>query len=317
MSASLGPADRQVGLVGLWRCGGLSLRKLVVRAFEGYRVSQLDARSAQFAYYSVLALAPLLIVIIAGVAHLPLEGVLESFLDAVDVGMPTNVVQLLERQVLDIQARTSVELIVVGMLLLGLAGSRIFLTLGAGLDSAYGVRQARRFWKSSGVALVMTLAAFLLLLVSMIFLVVGPMLGDFITQRVHAVPMDAQWIQILFSSGMRWGIACSFMLAATSIIYWLIPSLKIPWYLVSPGSLFATAGWVAATQGFRVYVESFGRYNQTYGALGGVVVLMIWLYLTGALLLMGGQINAVIHHAANEQQLKEPSLAPSDADQAK
>lgn len=311
MSASLGQGDRQVGLVGLWRCGGLSLWKLVTRAFQGYRIHQLDARSAQFAYYSVLALAPLLIVIIAGVAHLPLEGVLESFLDAVDVGMPRNVVQLLERQVLDIQARTSVELIVLGMLLLGLAGSHIFLTLGAGLDASFGVQQPRRFWKSSGVALVMTLAAFLLLLVSMILLVVGPWLGDLITHNVHALPLETPWIQVLLSSGMRWGIACSFMLAATSIIYWLIPSLKLPWYLVSPGSLFATAGWVAATQGFRIYVESFGRYNETYGALGGVVVLMIWLYLTGALLLMGGQINAVIHQAVREQQLTATSLAPS------
>ena len=70
---------------------------------------------------------------------------------------------------------------------------------------------------------------------------------------------------------------------------------------MSPGSLFATTGWVVVTQGFRIYVENFARYNETYGALGGVVVLLIWLYLTGSLLLAGGQINAVIHCAAEKK----------------
>jgi membrane protein len=90
------------------------------------------------------------------------------------------------------------------------------------------------------------------------------------------------------------------MLLATSVIYWLIPGTKVRWHAVSPGSLFATTGWVGVTQGFRIYVENFARYNETYGALGGVVVLLVWLYLTGSLLLAGGQINAVIHRAAEE-----------------
>ena len=84
-----------------------------------------------------------------------------------------------------------------------------------------------------------------------------------------------------------------------------MPSVKLPWYPLSPGSLFATVAWVIVTQGFRAYVENLGQYNETYGALGGVVVLMIWFYLTGSLLLLGGQINSVIHRAA----VSEPRVA--------
>jgi membrane protein len=88
------------------------------------------------------------------------------------------------------------------------------------------------------------------------------------------------------------------MLLVTSTIYWLMPSANVRWHWVSPGSLFATVGWIAVTQGFRLYVENIARYNETYGTLGGVVVLLTWLYFTGAVLMMGGQIDSVIQTAA-------------------
>ena len=138
----------------LWRLGGLTLRQLLSRSVASYREHQLDARSAQFAYYALLALSPLLIVVIASVAKFP--KVLKSFIDAVKVGMPDPVAQLIETQVLDIEQRSHLSLIVVGLVLLGIAGSRLFLTMGAGFDAAYGVETPRRFLKAGAVALLMT-----------------------------------------------------------------------------------------------------------------------------------------------------------------
>jgi len=284
---------RRVPFSTLWQFGGLSIGQLARQAITGYRKNQFDARSAQFAFYSMLALAPLLIVIIACVAQLPLEGVLDSFLKAVGVGMPQSVAQLIRRQVEDIQAHSSLGLILGGLLLLAIAGSRVFLTLSAGLDTAYNVQQRRRFWKNGGVALVLTLGVFVLFLVAMILLVLGPMATAFITDRI-----EVAWVHVLLSRGVRWGVACGFILISASSIYWLCPTVSVPWYWLSPGSTFATTGWIVVTQGFRLYVENLGRYNETYGALGGVVVLLIWLYLTGSLFLMGGQIDSVIHRAA-------------------
>lgn len=284
-----------------WRLGGLSLRDLTVRTVKGFRENQLDARSAQFAYYSMLALAPLLILTIGGVAQLPLSGVLKSFLNAVGAGLPHNVVELIERQIEDIQASSTLGLFGLGFLLLSVAGSRVFLTLGAGLDAAYGVERRRRYLKARAVALAMTFGVFLLLLVAMILLVLGPMAADALLGR-----FGLKWLDVLLSAGMRWGVACGFMLLAASVLYWLVPSRRVRWYVVSPGSAFATVGWVAAMQGMRYYVEGIAqaRYNETYGALGGVVVLLVWLYLTGALLLLGGQINGEILRAAEARDAK-------------
>lgn len=299
MSGSPSDKAARIGIVALWRLGGLSPWQLIRQSLKCYREHKFDARSAQFAYYSMLALAPLLIVVIGCVAQFPLEGVLEregvldSFLKAVAKGMPDNVVELIKGQIRNIQEHSTVQLIAVGLVLLGIAGSRLFMTMGAGLDAAYDVERRRKFWRSGGVSLLLTLGVSLLLLAAMVSLVIGPMVTRLITDMVH-IP----WNQFLFYTGIRWGVACGFLLISTSVIYWIVPSVSLRWYFLSPGSVFATTGWVVVTQGFRAYVENLGRYNETYGALGGVVVLMIWLYLTGSLLLMGGQINSVIHRAA-------------------
>ena len=299
MSGPPSETEERVSFLTLWRLGGLSIWQLIRRSAEGYRAHQFDARSAQFAYYSMLALAPLLIVIIACIAQFPLEGVLErqgvleSFLKAVAKGMPDNVVELFKDQIRNIQAHSTWQLIALGLALLGIAGSRVFLTMGAGLDAAYGVEVRRHFWKAGGLSLALTVGVSLLLLAAMVLLVVGPMITRLVTDTVH-IP----WNRLLFYTGIRWGVACGFLLVSTSVIYCVVPSVKLPWYPLSPGSLFATVAWVIVTQGFRAYVENLGQYNETYGALGGVVVLMIWFYLTGSLLLLGGQINSVIHRAA-------------------
>ncbi|MBT6153170.1 MAG: YihY/virulence factor BrkB family protein [Planctomycetaceae bacterium] len=290
-----------VSLKTLWRLGGLSILELVMRTIRERRSHQLDARSAQFSYYSMLALAPLLILIIASVAQLPLDNVLESFLRAIKAGLPDNVVQLIKRQIADIQQHSTWMLMGVALVLLGVAGSRVFLTLGAGLDAAYGVEERRRFFRASAVALALTFGVFVLLLLAMVLLVVGPMVAEYLLGRI-----DAPWLHVVLSTGVRWGVACGFMLIATSVVYWLVPSVKLPWYWVSPGSLFATVGWIVTMQGMRLYIENIAsaRYNETYGALGGVVVLLVWLYMTGTLLLTGGQINGIIRDAATGQNEK-------------
>src|SRR5262249_13664807 len=109
------------------------------------------------------------------------------------------------------------------------------------------------------------------------------------------------YLTTILQGGVRWGVVGACLWIATTAIYCLVPNVKLNWYWFSPGSVFAVIGWVLSSQGFRVYVENFASYNKTYGALGGVIVLIVWLNLTGAVLLMGGQINGIIHAAEMAQ----------------
>lgn len=279
----------------LWRFGGLSLRELLARSLRGFAGNQFGARSTQFAYFSLLAFFPLLILLLAALARLPIAGILENSLEAADRGLPANMAALLRAQVRDIQAHSTVGLIAVSTLVLTIAGSRVFLTITTALNLAYGVKETRRFWQVFGMAFLLNFAATLLFLAGLVLMITGPMLAGFISEW----QLDHPLLQLIVRRGVRWGVVCACLWIYTSAVYSIAPNVKLPWYWLSPGSAFAVLGSVLVSQGFRLYVENLARFNETYGALGGVVVLIIWFHLTGSVLLMGGQINAVIHRAAS------------------
>ena len=300
--------QRRTGYAALWTLGGLSPWRAVSRSFRQFHRNQLDARSAQFAYYSILALAPFLIVIVACVAQLPLEGIVESFLRALNRGFPETTVNLIQTQLNDVQENSTTQLIALGLFLLSIAGSRVFITLEYGLDSANGITNGRHFLKSGLLAISLTFGVLVLLLLAMILLVVGPLTTEYLTQSI-----ETAWVHLLLSDGVRWTVACGFMLIAASVVYWLVPSRHGAWYWLSPGSVVATGGWVLVTQGLRMWVEGVGSYNETYGALAAVLVLLVWLYLTGMMFLYGGQLNAVILNAARELSKPGPSTTQPDS----
>jgi membrane protein len=307
MSKNRAPVADAVASIGrtarLWQFGGLSLWQLAVRSVRGYGENHFGGYSARFAYYCMLALFPLLILLIAAIAHLPISGVLENSLDAARRALGEDISAVLRRQVHDIQSHSTVSLIAAGLVVLAIAGSQVFLTITEGLNLAYGVKESRRSWQVYGMALFLNIAASLLLLVAVVLMIAGPMLSAFVEHHGFDVPVVAT----ILRRGVRWGVVCACLWLYTSAVYSLGPSLKLPWYWLSPGSAFAVAGWVLVSQGFRLYVENLGRYNETYGALGGVIVLMVWFNLTGAVLLMGGQINGVIHAAETAAAASQPS----------
>ncbi|WP_298862632.1 YhjD/YihY/BrkB family envelope integrity protein, partial [uncultured Gimesia sp.] len=114
----------KIGFRAMWKFGGLTPWDLILRSFKGYNKHRLSAHSAQFAYYAIFTLIPLLIVIIACVAQLPIQGLIHSMENAINQGLPQNVSQMLFDQIRDIQQKSTYSLIMVGLFLLALGGMR-------------------------------------------------------------------------------------------------------------------------------------------------------------------------------------------------
>lgn len=273
----------------LWTLGGLSPWSFLVQVSREFIRLQVNARSAALAYYALFSTAPLFILILAVSALLPIEDLLASTLQAIDKGMPENVMTLIRHQLDDIEGSINITLTIGSTLLLMTSGSRLLRTLGQGLDAAYGVDKPRRFLQARLISVLMVFVLFLLFLVTMIALVFGPQILRFILRE-----LQIDWLQSPAYHFSRWGTAALFMLLASALMYWIVPSVKVRFYLISPGSLFATIGSAFATVGIAFYVDSFHRFNEIYGTLGGIVALLIWFQFTGLLLLTGGLINGII-----------------------
>lgn len=286
----------------IWKFGGLSPLELLQRTHREFRDRQLSARCAQFAYYSMLGMMPLLIVIVIAIRYMPIEGILNNFLGLLERTFPPAAYEIFRNQILDVQQQDSTTYIALGVIVFLYAGSRLFLTIGEGLNVAFGhpprLRRVRTYWLS----LVMTFSIALLMMLALILLVIGPLAIEWIVQGLK-LPLPESLSYHLF----RWGIVTGFLLVLTSAIYYFVPAHGLPWRWFTPGTVFAVVGWTGASHAFRWYVANYARYNQIYGTLGGVVAVLLWLYLAGAILFIGAQINGIIYEAIQQTAQTKPS----------
>ena len=158
------------------------------------------------------------------------------------------------------------------------------------LNLAYDVKESRPLWKTEGIAFGMTLGGALLVLLGVAALVAG---GD-VGLVAGRAPGLRHGVRRHLELGAVAGHGRRHHVRAPPIGYYLLPDVVQEFRFITPGSIFGTLVWLAATWGFSFYAGHFGSYNVTYGSIGGVIVLMTWLYISGFVFLMGGEINAIL-----------------------
>jgi membrane protein len=164
------------------------------------------------------------------------------------------------------------------------------------LNSAYNVKESRPWWKQRLTAIGLTLVLSILIISALILLLYGGKLANMI-----ALTYGFDDIFTIAWKVMQWPIVLGFMLLAFALIYYLAPDLKEQkWIWITPGSVIGVVLWLIVSFGFKLYLHFFDSYSKTYGTLGAVIILMLWLYLTGAAILIGSEVNSEIENAAAE-----------------
>jgi membrane protein len=146
------------------------------------------------------------------------------------------------------------------------------------------------------IAIVLTIAISILSISALVLVLIGNAGARLLEAKVHfGTLLMTAW------NVLQYPMALLFVVVSFSLIYFYGPDLKEQhWYWITPGSLFGVVLWLAASFGFRGYLHYFNSYGRTYGSLGAVIALLVWLYVTGFAFLLGGKINAEIEHAAAE-----------------
>lgn len=258
--------------------------------------------AAGLSYYWFLSIFPALIAAV-GILGLVKASPLftDGIADAIRSFLPGDAAEVLTEAITSADANSraaSAIVAVVGILLALWSATSGMVGLQTGLNVAYDIPEERRFVRARGVGLLMLLATAILGGLACALLVFGDPLGEAIRD---VFPLGDMFLVVW--NVVRWVVTVVSITVLFAIFYYLAPNRGSPrWTWVSPGGVVATVIWVLASMAFSFYVSSFGSYARTYGSLAGVVVLVLWLYLSGLAVLAGGELNAELERQAQRRR---------------
>jgi membrane protein len=248
--------------------------------------------AAQLAYYFFLSLFPALLIVVALTSFFPAE-VLDQIVRWLGVFTPPEVLSVIQGQLQQIRGAGHVSLLTFGVLGALWSSSSAMSAIIDTLNRAYGVTEARPWWKTQSLAIVLTVALSLFVLLSVTLVLGGPEIAEKLATRVGLGQVFAWTWKLL-----QWPVVFLLVSEAFALVYYLAPDVEQLWPWILPGAHVATLLWLAISLGFRFYVVHFGQYNRMYGAIGAAIVLLTWFYLSGVMLLFGAELNSEIEHAS-------------------
>jgi len=248
--------------------------------------------AAQLAYYFFLSLFPALLIVVALTSFFP-SNLLDSVLSWLGVFTPPEVLDVVSGQIHQITGSGHAGLLTFGLLGALWSSSSGMTAIVDTLNRAYGVKEARPWWKIQLLAIIMTIVMSVFVLVSFTLVVRGPEIAETLATRVGLGLMFAWTWKIV-----QWPVVFFLVSIGLQLVYYFAPDAEQRWSWVRPGAMLATALWLVISLGFRFYVTHFGQYNKTYGTIGAVIVLLLWFYLSGLVLLVGAEFNSELEHAS-------------------
>ncbi|MED1467321.1 YihY/virulence factor BrkB family protein [Bacillus salipaludis] len=265
--------------------GGNVRSSLIRLLWHRIEEDDLNGLSAQLAYFFLLSLFPLLIVLFTLLPYFPIPhqdvlGVIKGF-------APVEAMDLIEKNVKYIMNHRNGGLLSFGIIGTIWSASNGINAVVRAFNKAYNAKENRSFIVARGVAILLTLGMIFVFILAIILPVFGREIGVFLFSQVG------------FSDefGKIWD-TLSYLVSAIILfliftgLYWIAPNVKLRCRSAFPGAAFATVGWIVTSMGLRFYVENFSNFSLTYGSIGAIIVLMIWLYLSAFIIVLGGEINA-------------------------
>jgi len=265
----------------------------------------ISGLSAEMAYRVLLATFPFFIFLAAlgGFIAEPLgyDNPTQRIMDQIDTSLPADARGVLEGQLHRVLDSRHAGLLTFGIIGAIWGASAAMSTLMKALNRAYDVEETRPFWKRLPLVLGLTVLAAVFFIASFFTLLIGQIFAREVGGWVGLSGTAADAFALI-----RLPIVFLLLTLAMAFVYWAAPNVDIPFRWVSPGAVVFIVAWILFTVGFAFYVSHFGTYQETYGTLGGVVVLLVWLYMTSFLMLLGAELNAVLQAKVAPEDMQGP-----------
>lgn len=276
----------------------LSLREIVTRTAAEISEDNCLGIAAQLAFYFFLALFPALLFFVALLGYVPIDRALATLLIALGPVAPEEMIALVRGQIDELTSGSHGGLLTLGIIGAIWSSSAATVAIIDALNRAYDVAEWRPWWKRRLVAIGLTIGLALFIVAALVFVLLGPEVAQWAVRAFGLAPAVA-----MIWSAIRWPLIILLVMLGVDLVYHFAPNLKRTWTWLTPGSVLATLLWIGVSFAFKLYVARFADFNATHGAIGGVIVVLLWFYVSSFAILVGAELNGVLDEARRQMRV--------------
>lgn len=277
---------------------GLPLHRVMVRTVTEFVDDEMSTYASALAYQMLFSLFPFILFLIALIGFLHLPDFFSWLRLQSELVLPPQALEQVN-PVIDQLQQSKGGLLSIGIVIaLYTASAGVRLMMSA-MNAAYDVVEGRPIWKRFPLSIVYTVGIAGMLLIAAALMVLGPQVMGWIAAQV-----GLEEVIVTIWTIARWPVIVILMMIAVALIYYVMPDVKQEFRFITPGSVLAVVVWILASLGFAFYVKTFANYNAMYGSIGAIIVLLLYFYISAAVLLLGAEMNAVIEHMSSEGKEK-------------
>ncbi|HZD93182.1 MAG TPA: YihY/virulence factor BrkB family protein [Candidatus Sulfotelmatobacter sp.] len=270
------------------------------RTVEGVPEKHTLQMAAALSYYFVISLFPALILLSAILAYMPGARPFDEVLSLMSGFVPKDSIELLRKVLSTVVTPNRGTLLSFGVLGTLWTASGGFAAAIEALDITYEVEEARPFWVTRPLAVGLTLLVGVLLLIALGVMIVGPQFGTWLAARTNL-----SWLLAEAWPYIHWTVAVLFTVLAVEALYFIAPNVKQRFWATLPGAVLAVGCWIGLSYALGFYFRSFAHFNKTYGTMGAVIALMVWLYWTSFFMLVGAELNCQLAKETAKGKIKQ------------
>lgn len=295
-----------------WNLRGIRIRLLVERTWGAVIADRLLGHAAELGFYFLFALFPTLFCAssILGLILQSGHSIHFRLLNYLALVVPASALGLVLNTFYEMVNAATTGKVTFGSIAAIWSASAGISSIQDTLNAVHKLKETRSYLIAQIQAIILTIVAVVLGILTLVAMFAGDFLSDFAEQRIR----DSLLVAVVSAAGRitAWTIAVALVALSISLIYYWAPAWEHrTWHWVTPGISVAIVGWLLASLGFRLYLHHFGSYTITYGSIGVIIILMTWFYITGLMILLGAEIDSVILSSKEEFNPFPPDSAPS------
>ena len=266
--------------------------------WKGYLEGTITTRASSLAFNFFFAFFPSLIFLFTLIPYIPIQGFQETLMELLGSVLPESTNQMAFQTINDIVNNPRGGLLSVGFILALYFSTNGMSALIEAFNSSYHIRESRSFIYQKKISLILTLILACLLILTIIIIIFSK---SFLENLLLNGTISREYLYF-FSIG-KWCVLYTVLLLGISLLYYLAPNLKVKWKILSPGTIFSSIFIIITSVLFSYYISNFASYNQIYGSIGTLIIILLWIYFNSIILLTGFEINVSIFASKKRRSL--------------